>query len=64
MSANRQPGEPKPGQLEGDLRGVLRKLHYSLKTEESYIGWYRRFILWHGKRHPRDMGAAADNTRG
>jgi len=33
-------------------------MHYSMKTEESYIGWYRRFVLWHGKKHPREMGAA------
>jgi len=30
--------------------------HYSLRTEETYVGWVRRFILFHGKRHPREMG--------
>ena len=30
--------------------------HYSLRTEETYLGWIKRFILFHGKRHPRDMG--------
>lgn len=58
MSENPQPKAPKPGQLESELRGELRKRHYSGRTEESYAGWYRRFVLWHGKRHPREMGAA------
>lgn len=35
----------------------LRTKHYSLRTEESYRHWIKRFILFHGKRHPRDMGA-------
>jgi integron integrase len=47
--------EPK---LEDQLRAVLRRKHYSLKTEETYVGWYRRYVLWHKKRHPRDMGEA------
>jgi integrase len=37
---------------------ALRTRHYSRKTEKAYVGWIRRFILFHGKRHPRDMGAA------
>jgi hypothetical protein len=32
--------------------------HYSRKTEKTYVGWIRRFILFHGKRHPRELGAA------
>lgn len=35
---------------------LIRAKHYSRRTEASYIGWARRFILFHGKRHPRDMG--------
>ncbi|KAB8333686.1 integron integrase [Scytonema tolypothrichoides VB-61278] len=38
-------------------REVLRRLHYSRRTEESYIGWMRRYILFHHKRHPAEMGA-------
>jgi integron integrase len=34
----------------------LRLKHYSLRTEQAYVGWIRRFILANGKRHPRDMG--------
>jgi len=39
------------------MRAVIRARHYSLRTEETYLGWVKRFILFHGKRHPRDMGA-------
>ncbi len=39
------------------VRAEIRKKHYSLSTEESYVGWIKRFILFHGKRHLRDMGA-------
>ena len=39
------------------MRIHLRTRHYSIRTEEAYIDWARRFILFHGKRHPRDMGA-------
>ena len=44
--------------LEDQLRGAIRLKHFSIKTEETYVGWYRRFVLWHGKRHPQEMGAA------
>jgi integron integrase len=33
-----------------------RYLHYSLRTEQAYVHWAKRFVLWSGKRHPRDMG--------
>ena len=41
-----------------EVRRHLRVKHYSLRTEATYTGWIRRFILANGKRHPRDMGAA------
>ena len=40
------------------LSEVMRFKHYSIRTERSYREWIRRFILFHGKRHPREMGAA------
>ena len=49
---------PSPPRLLDQLRGRLRTLHYSIRTEQVYVDWARRFILHHGKRHPRDMGAA------
>lgn len=38
------------------VRGVIRLKHYSIRTEQSYLGWIRRYILFHKKRHPREMG--------
>jgi integron integrase len=40
------------------MRGVIRALHYSLRTETVYVDWVRRYIKFHELRHPRDMGAA------
>src|SRR5450432_4597462 len=44
----------KPKFLE-QVRTILRTRHYSLRTERAYLGWIRRFILFHGKRHPGEM---------
>jgi len=38
------------------VRDAIRIRHYSLRTEQSYIHWVRRFILFHNKRHPEEMG--------
>ncbi|THF60812.1 integron integrase [Pseudothauera rhizosphaerae] len=40
------------------VRDRIRLKHYSLRTEQAYLGWIRRYIIHHGKRHPRDMGKA------
>lgn len=50
-------GHKRPPKLLDQLRTRIRARHYSLRTEQSYAGWVRRFILFHDKRHPRDMGA-------
>lgn len=47
-----------PPRLLDQVRQVLRVRHYALRTEGCYVQWITRFILFHGKRHPRDMGAA------
>jgi integron integrase len=39
----------------------LRNRHYSLRTEKTYISWVRQYILYHDKRHPREMGVAEIN---
>ncbi|HJR70195.1 MAG TPA: integron integrase [Gammaproteobacteria bacterium] len=39
------------------VRDKMRARHFSYRTEHAYIGWIRRFILYHGKRHPSEMGA-------
>jgi len=38
------------------VRQTLRLKHYALRTKEAYVQWIRRFILFHNKRHPREMG--------
>lgn len=40
------------------VREVIRLRHYSIRTEQAYVQWIRRFIVFHGKKHPRDMGSA------
>ena len=45
-----------PPKLLEQVRIALRTRHYSLRTEDTYLSWIKRFILFHGKRHPRDMG--------
>lgn len=50
-----QPGQPR---LMDRVRDRCRVRHLSLSTEQTYVGWIRRFILFHNKRHPLHMGAA------
>ena len=38
------------------MRQVMRVKHYSLRTEKSYVYWVRRYIFFHNKRHPQEMG--------
>lgn len=52
METQRQP------RLLDRLRTRIRVLHYSIRTEQAYVDWARRFILFHGKRHPQELGAA------
>ena len=40
------------------VSALLRAKHYSLRTEEAYVGWIKRFILFHGKQHPETLGEA------
>jgi integron integrase len=49
-------GSAKPRLLQV-VREQLRARHYSLRTEDTYVHWIRRFIVFHGRRHPREMGA-------
>lgn len=44
--------------LLGEMRQSIRRKHYSIRTEQAYLAWAKRFILFHGKRHPKDMGSA------
>jgi len=50
---SRNPAQPK---LLDQVRSALRTRHYSYCTEKVYIHWIRQYILFHGKRHPNDLG--------
>lgn len=56
-STNPGRTEDKPRLLD-QVRACIRAKHYSLRTEEAYVDWIRRFILFHAKRHPRGMALA------
>lgn len=47
---------PSAPRLLDQVRRHLRVKHYSIRTEQAYVDWIRRFILFHSKRHPREMG--------
>ena len=56
--ANYAPG-PRPKQkLLERARDIIRLKHYSIRTEHAYLNWMRRYILFHHKRHPQEMGPA------
>ena len=44
-----------PPKLLDQVRTVIRVKHFSLSTERAYVGWIRRFILFHHKKHPKEM---------
>src|SRR4026209_2562711 len=46
-----------PPRLMEHVRAEIRARHYSRRTEDAYIHWIRRFIVFHGRRHPRELGA-------
>src|SRR3989337_4195194 len=47
-----------PKKLLDQMRESLRTRHYSLRTEDAYVEWVRRFILFQNKRHPQQMSGA------
>ena len=49
--------DAQPPKLLDKVRQAIRARHLSPRTEEAYVHWIRRFIVHHGKRHPREMGA-------
>ena len=51
-----------PAKLLDQVRHLIRLKHYSIQTEEAYVSWIRRFILFHGKRHPKEMGSKEIDT--
>jgi integron integrase len=60
-SVSRESGQGKPKLLDS-VRDTIRFKRYSLRTEQAYVDWIKRFILFHGKRHPEAMGAEEVRT--
>ena len=54
---DRLGADPQAPRLLEQLRARIRTKHYSIRTEDAYVDWVRRFILHFDKRHPRDLGA-------
>ncbi|MEH1858983.1 MAG: phage integrase N-terminal SAM-like domain-containing protein [Nostoc sp.] len=54
--------EQRPKKLLEQVQDVIRLKHYSYQTEKTYIYWIRRYILFHNKRHPKDMGSTEIET--
>ena len=52
------PGGPPKPRLLDRVREAIRTRHYSRRTEKTYVAWIRRYVLFHGKRHPAEMGPA------
>lgn len=55
------PRPEKAKKLLDQYSEFIRNRHYSLRTEQTYVGWVREYILYHNKRHPREMGVAEIN---
>ena len=55
MAKHHSHQQTKPRVLD-QVRNVLRLKHYSYRTEEAYVQWIKRFIVFNGKRHPEEMG--------
>ena len=56
-SISSPPSAPTPRLLD-QVRQAIRTRHYSYMTEKAYVGWIKRFIFFHNKRHPAEMGEA------
>ncbi|MHB0987805.1 MAG: integron integrase [Bellilinea sp.] len=51
-----EPSSPQPKKLLDQLRDAIRIKHYADSTEKTYVHWAKRYILFHNKRHPAEMG--------
>jgi integrase len=54
--AHDSPLQKRPKKLLDQVREAMRLKHYAYRTEETYVQWIRRYILFHNKRHPKEMG--------
>jgi hypothetical protein len=51
-----QPSQPRSKKLLDQVRDAIRVKQYFYRTEQTYVQWIRRYILFHNKQHPKDMG--------
>jgi hypothetical protein len=56
QKSNGMQDSGRPKKLLAQVRDLMRLKHYSLKTEQNYVYWIKRYIFFQHKRHPRDMG--------
>ena len=54
--------QPAPPKLLDRVRQAIRLKHYSYRTEQTYVAWIKRYILFHNKQHPKDMGVEEVQT--
>src|ERR1700730_3034682 len=59
MASGTEDSAAPPARLLDQVRDRIRFRHYSIRTEQAYVDWIRRFIRFHGKQNPATMGAAA-----
>ena len=52
---NQRP-QKRPKKLLDRVRDAIRRKHYSLRAEQAYVHWIKCFILFHDKRHPKEIG--------
>jgi hypothetical protein len=57
MMILREPKRPDAPRLLDQVRDRIRYKHYSIRTEQAYLDWIRRFIRFHARRHSNEMGA-------
>lgn len=50
--------EQRPKKLLEQVSDLIRVKHYSCQTQKSYISWIKRYVLFHDKRHPKEIGSA------
>jgi len=59
MTTMNSPSAPQKPKLLDRVREVVRSRHFSRNTEDAYVAWIKRFIFFHGKRHPMELGEPA-----
>ena len=62
MQTNPSPVPPKGKRLLDQVRDAIRTKHNSYRTEQTYVDWITRFILFQDKRHPAEMGTKTYGT--